>query len=332
MTTTVSANALLALRVVRLEPAAAGVRAITFTRDDGGALPRWQPGNHLELRLPGRLVRHYSLCSDPTSRDVWRIAALDEPDGRGGSAFLCRELRDGDVLESSPPRDNFRYRDGTHPQLFVAGGIGITPLVPMIAAAEASGAPWRLLYLGRSRASMAFTADLDRFGDRVMVHPKDAAGSLDLGTRLDALDAELRSTAPAGEAAQLYACGPTRLIDAVVGWASASPDRATRVHVERFTGVDASPRLDDAPFTVELPDGTEIAVAADESILEAVGRSGIPALNSCREGVCGTCETPVIDGMPDHRDHLLSDEERASNETMMICVSRCIGARLVLDL
>ena len=315
----------LELRVTATETIARDVRTITLSQGDGASLPAWQPGAHLEVQLPGELVRHYSLCSDPADADQWRIAVLHEPEGRGGSAFLHTSLRVGDRLAASVPRDNFGYTPGAHPQLFVAGGIGITPLLPMLRAAERAGADWRLLYLGRSLASMGFTDELAGYGDRVIVHPRDTAGAFDLAAGLDELDGALQGP-------QVYVCGPNRMIDAALEWSENDPARSERLHLERFTGDGAGVREGDEAFVVEIADGTEVEVAADESILAALTRCGVPALNSCQEGICGTCETTVIEGVPDHRDSLLSEDERAANETMMICVSRCLGKRLVLDL
>lgn len=324
------------LRIADRELVAEGIVSLGLVRAEGGALPPWQPGAHIELELPGGLLRQYSLCSDPGERDRWRIAVLHEPEGRGGSVIVHDRLAVGDLLQAGSPRNNFvspdaaPWRPSVAPAdrpavLFVAGGIGITPVLPMVRAAVAAGVDWHLLYLGRRLETMAFRGELAAFGDRVLLHPRGEDGALDLEAELARLC--LPSTA-------IFACGPQRLLDAVEEWCSArhgGAESRPRLHVEKFTPVEAV-REGDTAFEVEIADGTVIEVSADESILAAMTRCRIPALNSCREGNCGTCETFVLEGVPEHRDNVLSGEERASGETMMICVSRSLSGRLVLDL
>lgn len=306
------------LRVLARETVADSVAAFTLGRADGAALPTWSPGSHIDLMLPGGLTRQYSLCSDPADTSVWRVAVLHEPDGRGGSVAAHHHLEAGAVVHADGPRDNFGYRAEAVDVLFIAGGIGITPILSMVRAAELAGANWRMLYLGRSRDSMSFLGELDAYGDRVTVHPSAELGRIDLATAI----ASVGLSNP-----EVFACGPERMLDAL---AECCP--AESLHIERFTGVGTGAEDTDTAFIVETSDGTEIEVAADETILAAMTRCGVPALNSCQEGICGTCETVVLGGIPLHRDQVLSDEERESNETMMICVSRSVGDRLVLEL
>ncbi|MFF5251102.1 PDR/VanB family oxidoreductase [Streptomyces leeuwenhoekii] len=306
------------LVVERCEPAAAGVRALTLRRAGGGALPAWEPGAHVDVLLGPGLERQYSLCGDPADRHTWRIAVLREPDGRGGSAYVHDRLEPGAAVRVRGPRNHFplepaaRYR-------FVAGGIGITPILPMLAAAEAAGAEWTLLYGGRTRASMAFTEELARYGDRVTLAPQDVAGLLDLGSVLDGLP----------DGTLVYCCGPGPLLDAVE---ERCPPAALRT--ERFRPKEPRAGADtDAEFEVELArSGRTVTVPPDRSVLDAVRAAGVEVLYSCTEGTCGTCETDVLEGTPDHRDSVLTPEERAAGQTMLICVSRCRGRRLVLDL
>ena len=297
------------------ERVADDVVRLTLRAPDGGALPAWEPGAHLDLVLGPDLVRQYSLCGDPADRSVLQVAVLREPDGRGGSAHVHERLTDGETLRVRGPRNHFALEPAPR-YLFVAGGIGITPLVPMIAAAEAAGARWRLLYGGRTRASMAFAAELeDRYGDRVELVPQDERGLLDLDAAL-----------AAEPGAAVYCCGPEPLL-------AAMEERCApgTLHVERFTAKPDSGAK--TAFEVELAQsGRTLAVPPDRSVLEVVEESGVPVLSSCREGTCGTCETGVLAGVPDHRDAVLTPAEQEAGDVMMICVSRCAGPRLVLDL
>ncbi|MDH6588487.1 ferredoxin-NADP reductase [Streptomyces sp. SAI-133] len=304
------------LVVDRRDAAADGVLALTLRHPLGEQLPAWEPGAHIDVLLGPGLERQYSLCGDPSDRSCWRIAVLREPEGRGGSAHVHQQLRQGDKVRVRGPRNHFALRPAPRYR-FVAGGIGITPILPMLAAAEEAGAEWTLLYGGRTRGSMAFTEELSRYGDRVTVAPQDETGLLDLAPVLDGVP----------EGTLVYCCGPGPLLDAVEERCPAG-----LLHVERFTPKDR-PEGENTQFEVELAQtGTTITVAPDVSVLDAVRAAGVEVLFSCTEGTCGTCETDVLDGTPDHRDSVLTDEEREAGETMMICVSRCRGKKLVLDL
>jgi ferredoxin-NADP reductase len=276
-----------------------GVVALTF---DGAALPAWTPGAHVDVELRDGLVRQYSLCGSPSE---WRVAVLREPAGRGGSAYVHDSLAVGDRVRVSLPRNTFPLEPASR-YLFIAGGIGITPLLPMIAAVAAQGADWRLRYGGRAWESMAFLPELAAYGDRVCAGP----GLIDLSE----VDSDV----------EVYCCGPEPLLSAVE--ARCDP---TRLHVERF----APKPVSGEQFEVELAQsGCVLTVPSDRSILSVLLDAGVQVLSSCQEGTCGTCETDVLAGTPEHHDTLLTDEERAANETMMICVSRSAGGRLVLDL
>ncbi|WP_327319218.1 PDR/VanB family oxidoreductase [Streptomyces sp. NBC_01235] len=304
------------LIVGQRELAADGVLALTLRHPLGEPLPAWQPGAHVDVVLGPGLERQYSLCGDPGDRYAWRIAVLREPDGRGGSAYVHEQLGQGDKVRVRGPRNHFALRAAARYR-FIAGGIGITPVLPMLAAAEAAGAEWTLLYGGRSRQSMAFTGELARYGDRVTVAPQDETGLLDLGSVLDALP----------EGTLVYCCGPGPLLDAVE---ERCPSGA--LHVERFQAKE-QPVGEDGEFEVELAQsGRTLTVAPGVSVLDTVRAAGVEVLFSCTEGTCGTCETDVLEGTPEHRDSVLTELEREAGETMMICVSRCRGKRLVLDL
>jgi len=299
------------LRVVDKREVAAGVVTLTLAHPRGARLPDWTPGSHVDLVLPGGLVRQYSLCGDRWDAYTYRIGVLREPRGRGGSAYIHDELAAGDLVSIGGPRNNFRLVPAER-YLFVAGGIGITPLLPMVHQADLLGADWRLLYGGRTRASMSFVDELERYGDRVLVRPADEYGLLDLDGFLH------------GDA-KVYCCGPEPLLAAVESRCAA--------RTERFVPKDTGAPARREPFEVELArSGRRLVVPPDQSVLEAVSGAGVNVLSSCRQGTCGTCETGVLSGDPDHRDSILDDTERAAGDCMFICVSRARSDRLVLDL
>ncbi|WP_435061394.1 PDR/VanB family oxidoreductase [Amycolatopsis thermoflava] len=307
------------LEVTAREARAEGVVALTLSRPDGGRLPDWAPGAHIDLVLPNGLTRQYSLCGDRWDAHSYRIGVLREPAGRGGSAYVHDRLRPGDRVGVGGPRNNFPLVPSGR-YLFVAGGIGITPLLPMIHQADLLGADWTLLYGGRRRASMAFTDELAAYGDRVHLVPEDEHGLLDLASWL--------GTPRPGT--KVYCCGPAPLLAAVESACRDWPPFS--LHVERFTAREQAPARDE-PFEVELRrTGTTVTVTPGISVLEAVRGAGVDVLSSCRQGTCGTCETGVLAGVPDHRDSILADHERAAGEVMFVCVSRSCSDRLVLDL
>ncbi len=303
------------------EIVAEDVVAITLSDPEGGALPPWTPGAHVDLLLAPDLIRQYSLCGDPSDDRHIRIGVLRAPDSRGGSVRVHEHLTPGAKARVRGPRNHFPLVDSPR-YLFIGGGIGITPLLPMIAEAEAAGADWTLTYGGRSLASMAFVDELEQYGDRVHLVPQDTAGFPDL----DALLAVPRADT------LVYVCGPEGLLSAVeqrcAGWPPGS------LHLERFSAkLTEAPIEGERAFEVELArTGVSLAVPADQSIFDVVQAAGVSVLGSCLEGICGTCETVVLDGEVDHRDSILSEDEQASNEMMMICVSRCRSDRLTLDL
>jgi ferredoxin-NADP reductase len=299
---------------------AEGVVGISFVAEDQHDLPVWTPGAHIDLLLSGNLERQYSLCGDPSDRRHWRIAVLREPKSRGGSDWLHSRLRRGDILHARGPRNHFELVDaGSY--LYIAGGIGITPLLPMLREADIRAVPWRLLYGGRNRQSMAFSDELTRYGERVRICPEDQYGLLNLKEFLGE---------PRGALA-IYCCGPERLIEAVEALCEEWPDGA--VHVERFQARPGALDGVSAPFKLVLAKANiTCTVRADESIIDALDRVGVYVPRSCGEGTCGTCLTPVIEGIPDHRDSFLMGKKRAANNAMCVCCSRSKTPRLVLNL
>ena len=308
------------LRVTGKEPVADGVVALTLARPDGGRLPDWTPGSHVDLVMPGGLTRQYSLCGDRWDARSYRVGVLRERDGRGGSAYVHDELCAGDPVGIGGPRNNFRLVPAER-YLFIAGGIGITPLLPMIVQAEMLGVEWRLLYGGRTRSSMAFLDELRPYGDKVALVPEDQHGLLDLPAWLP----------DPATGTKVYCCGPAGLLDAVERRCTGWP--AGLLRTERFVAATPEAGTVDGAFEVELHrSGRTLRVGRTQTLLQALGDAGVPVLSSCRQGLCGTCETTVLDGVPDHRDSLLDDAERAAGDCMFVCVSRAGSERLVLDL
>ncbi|WP_199435564.1 PDR/VanB family oxidoreductase [Qaidamihabitans albus] len=297
-----------------------GVVSLELVLPTRELLPAWRPGAHIDVVLPNGLTRQYSLCGSVEDRESWRIGVLREPGGRGVSQWIHDHAGEGTRLRVRGPRNNFPLLPARR-YLFLGGGIGITPLLPMVAEADASGADWVLHYGGRTRSSMAFLDELARHGDRVVITPQDEAGMLDLAAVLDRPD----------ESTVVYCCGPSGLIDAVELYCRSWPPGA--LHVERFVANQAAAGAENQPVEVELAaTGLTVTVPPECSVLEAVEKAGVRVASSCTEGICGSCETPVLEGEPEHRDSVLTDEERADGDIMMICVSRARGGRLVLDL
>ncbi|MHB1171447.1 MAG: PDR/VanB family oxidoreductase [Lacisediminihabitans sp.] len=311
------------LVVVARSHAAEGVEFFELASPAGEAVLPWEPGAHIDVILHSGEERQYSLCGRPDAA-TWRIAVLRETAGRGGSAWLHNELAAGDTLRVRGPRNHFAFSPQTGASyLFIAGGIGITPIAPMLDAAAAADVDYALHYAGRSRVTMALADELeDAHAGRVSIHAADEGNRLDLGTLFAGLD----------PATIIYCCGPARLMDAVQRAVQrAAPARL--LHVERFEAKELGEPVLHESFEVELAlTGTTLTVPPHRSILEVVEDSGVLVLSSCQEGTCGTCETPVLEGEVDHRDSILTPEEQAENRVMYICVSRAACSRLVLEL
>ncbi|MFF4597289.1 PDR/VanB family oxidoreductase [Amycolatopsis sp. NPDC001319] len=299
---------------------AAGVTELTLRHPRDRRLPDWAPGAHIDLVLPNGITRQYSLCGDRWDACSYRVGVLREPRSRGGSSYVHDRLRTGDRVAVGGPRNNFRLVPAPR-YLFVAGGIGITPLLPMVHQAELLGADWRLLYGGRSRTTMGFVDELVPYGDKVTVVPQDEQGLLDLPAWLP----------EAGSQAKVYCCGPEPLLAAVERSCAGYP--AGQLRTERFVPKEQPAPVRDEPFDVELRrSGKTVQVSPGQTVLQAINDVGIQLLSSCRQGTCGTCATTVLAGLPDHRDSLLDDDERAAGDCMFVCVSRSCSDRLVLDL
>lgn len=315
-----SAESALTVTVTRKDCVAEGVVLLHLAAKDGSPLPDWSPGAHVDLILGDGLVRQYSLSGDPADQSHWRLGILREPESCGGSAFICEQLKLGDELEARGPWNNFPLEPAQR-YLFIAGGIEITPIVPMVAEATRNSADWKLVYGGRRRDSMAFLDELGAYGERMTVVPQDQAGLLDLDTILRDED----------DRTLVYCCGPEGLLQAVEDRTRHLP-RGT-LHIERFHGLPLEEATWDGPFEVVFEQsGVTATVEPGQTIIEVAEDMGVPVMYSYSEGTCGTCETRVLQGTVRHRDAYLDEGQRAAGDRMMICVSRSAGPQLVLDL
>ena len=331
MTSTTAAP--LHLRVVETRQLNPLVRRIRLAAPDGSVLPPWTPGAHVRVQvaLPGGASdwRHYSLVNLAADADAgaapteYVIAVRREDDGRGGSRYLHEAVQAGQLLAVEPPKNEFELHDSSGCAVLVAGGIGITPLASMAAQRVAQGAPVRMHYAGRSRELMAFLPELQALlTDSLRVHADAEAGApLDVAALLDACS----------ERDQLYVCGPKPMLDAVLAQTQARGWTRERVHFEVFTTPTVA--AGDHAFEVVLAQsGRSLTVPADQSILDRLIAAGVDPMFDCRRGECGVCTATVLEGEIDHRDYVLSEREKQEGNVMQICISRCKGQRLVLDL
>ncbi|MBN9111700.1 MAG: cytochrome P450/oxidoreductase [Pseudonocardia sp.] len=314
----------LRVEVTGVEKKADDVIALTMAAADGSPLPDWAPGSHVELHLPSGRIRQYSLCGHPES-PTWTVAVLRAEAGRGGSKEVHDVVRDGLALTVRGPRNRFPLVDAPG-HLLLAGGIGVTPLLAIARDLVARGQRPRMVYGGRTRSSMAFADELTALlGDDLRLVPQDTDG-------IPNLAALVAATEP-GTA--IYCCGPSVMIDAATVVCEAA-GRSADLHVERFTAPSDQPVWDtsgDRAFGVVLArTGRTVTVPADQRLIDAL-REEIPTLSyDCEQGYCGACETRVLDGTPEHRDTVLTDDDRASGATMIVCVGRARSASLTLDL
>lgn len=313
----------LSLRVDAVQMVAATIRQVELVSADGRPLPPFTAGSHINLKLPGELSRSYSLTNGPETRDRYVIGVNRDAASRGGSAYIVDRLQVGDVLQVDPPHNTFHLVEDAEQSAFFAGGIGITPILAMIRQLEALGRPWVLHYACRNRASAAFLPELEALEaagpGRVHLHFDDEAG------RVFPL---LKIAATIPKVAHVYCCGPGRMIEVFRASAGWRPE--DNVHIEHFVGTKAKPTT---AFDVELRRrGTTLHVPVGETILDVLLNNGVHVAHSCKEGVCGSCETRVLDGVPEHMDNVLSPRERAANEVIMVCCSGCSSGKLVLDI
>ena len=308
------------LRVAAAARIAEDIHRFDLVHPDGAELPAFTAGSHLKVRVPNGLVRRYSLCSDPNDVSGYSIAVKREAGGAGGSVSLCDGVQAGDTLPCTAPHNDFPLRGRPTSHVFIAGGIGITPIMSMIQALEAEGGPaWKLYYLTRSPAHTAFREELRAYGSRIVTHH-------DGGHPDRAFDLWPVLEQPRGR--HVHCCGPRGLMQAVRDMTGHWPGSA--VHFEDF-GAGAVARPDDRAFRVRLArSGTVVDVPAGMTMLEAIRSAGGTLPSSCETGTCGTCRTALLAGTPEHRDLVLMEHEKAA--FVMPCVSRAASDELVLDL
>ncbi|QSI32184.1 cytochrome P450 [Variovorax sp. RKNM96] len=310
--------------VERVTAVADGIVKLRLVSPDGKPLPRWTAGSHIDVECgTPDLSRQYSLCGDPDEAGVFEIAVLHEPAGRGGSAWVHANAKAGDRLRIRGPRNHFRLDESLKKAIFIAGGIGITPVSAMARRAKALGMDYELHYSGRSRASMALLDELAALhGERLRIYAADE------GRRND-MEALLGQPEPG---VQVYACGPLRMLEALEHCCAAWPEGALRVEHFESTLATLDPSKEHA-FDVELKDsGIVVTVPPDQTLLSALRAANVDVQSDCEEGLCGSCEVRVLGGKVDHRDVVLTRSERDANTKMMACCSRACEGRLVLEL
>ncbi|NML14844.1 PDR/VanB family oxidoreductase [Azohydromonas caseinilytica] len=317
----------LSVRVARKAVEAADICSLELVAADGSTLPGFSAGSHIDVHLPGGIVRQYSLCNDPAETHRYLIAVLRDPGSRGGSIAVHDAVQEGDELCISAPKNHFALAHEAKKSLLLAGGIGVTPILCMAERLAVMGASFEMHYAARSRERTAFVDRIQgaAFADKVQFHFDDG----DAEQRLD-LPGLLMQAQPG---THLYVCGPKGFMDAVLGTARAQGWGEAQLHWEFFSGADAAPRADDGSFEVQLASsGRVIAIAPDKTVTQALAEAGVEILVSCEQGVCGTCLTRVLQGEVDHRDAYLTPEEQAANDQFTPCCSRAKSPRLVLDL
>lgn len=315
----------LKVRIVRKAVEARDIVSLELAPLDGGHLPAFSAGSHIDVEIRPGLVRQYSLCNDPTETHRYQIGVLRDPASRGGSVAVHDELAEGQVVTISHPRNHFPLVPAKRSLLF-AGGIGVTPILCMAERLAQTGADFEMHYCARSADRAAFVERIRNagFADRVYLHydDGDAGQKLDLGALLETADADTH----------LYVCGPSGFIEFVTQTAQGRGWSDDRIHFEYFAGQQIDTSCDQ-PFEVKLASsGRVVTVPATQTVVAALRDAGVEIEVSCEQGICGTCLTRVLDGEPDHRDNYFTDEEKAANDQFLPCCSRAKSKQLVLDL
>ena len=312
--------ATLPLRLLAIRYGALDTCLYEFGALDGQPLPAYEPGAHIDVHLPGGLMRQYSLARPYRADQGYLVGIKLDPKTRGGSKWLHEAARVGTTFHVGAPRNNFPLKEDAPHVVLVAGGIGITPIWCMAQRLEEIGAAFELHYAVRTRADAAFLGELERMAPRLKLHVDAEAEAV-----LDVTSIAAR----ARKDAHLYCCGPAPMLEAFEAACQGRP--AEQVHVEYFSAPELKP-LEGGFIVVLAKSGREFEVAPGSTILETLRQAGLTVPASCEQGVCGTCETTILDGVPDHRDLLLTPAEKAAGKTMMICCSGSLSDRLVLDL
>jgi len=321
-----SSASTLSVRVARKAQEATDICTFELVGVDGAALPAFSAGSHVDVHLPGGLTRQYSLCNDPTETHRYLIGVLRDPASRGGSLALHAQVQEGQVLQISTPKNHFGLAHDARRSLLLAGGIGVTPILCMAERLAMTGADFAMHYCTRSRDRAAFLQRItaSRYAPRVQFHFDD--GAADQKLDLFALLADPQA------GVHLYVCGPKGFMDAVLATARAQGWPESQLHYE-FFGAEVARSDSDAGFEVQLASsGRVITVAKDQTVTQALSAAGVEVQTACEQGVCGTCLTRVLSGVPDHKDMYLTPEEQAANDQFTPCCSRAKTARLVLDL
>lgn len=310
---------LIDVRVNAVHVLATDIKLFELQRPDGQPLPAVEAGAHIGVRLPNGIIRQYSLLSPDSNPLSYSIGVKKDPQSTGGSLYMHDQLREGDIIQIEMPRNNFPLVEAASSSVLFAGGIGITPIWCMVQRLDALQQPWHLYYACRTRGDAAFLSELEP-RENVTLHFDDEHGGevLDIAAIVNSASSDTH----------LYCCGPAPMLAAFENATSTWP--SDHVHIEYFTAKEES--ATSGGFVVELARSkVEVFVPEGKSILYALREAGIDVPSSCEEGVCGSCEMRVLSGIPDHRDAILSEPERAANNTMMICCSGCKSDRLVLD-
>ncbi|MDK9607583.1 PDR/VanB family oxidoreductase [Lelliottia wanjuensis] len=310
---------MLTLQVIRRE-LQGEVVLLTLAHVDGIPLPTFRAGAHIDLHLSADLIRPYSLCSDPKDAQHYQLGVLKDSRSTGGS-LAAHALREGDEIQVSEPRNLFALDDAAAHSLLIGGGIGITPMLAMAAELHAAGRSFSLHYCARSRSQAAFIPQLENapFAERLHLHFSD-----EQRLNLEAVLCDVPDNT------HVYTCGPTRLMDAVTDRAKAQGYRQEQIHQECFS---AEVQTGGTAFeVVAATSGISVKVLENQTIVEALAQAGLKVNVSCKQGICGSCLTDVLEGEPDHRDHYLTDEEKADGDQILLCCSRAKCARLVIDL
>ncbi len=311
---------LLSVQVTAMRLEAKGIVSIELGKPDQDNLPSFEAGSHIDLHLANGLVRSYSLLSSPQNQTHYIVAVLNDRDSSGGSRFIHEKLRVGDLIAISAPRNNFSVDFSAEHSVLIAGGIGVTPIMCMLNDLRAKKKQVEVLYCARSRSEAAFVDMLSQYPEVQFHFDDEQSAPPDLKSYLDKRPKD----------SHVYCCGPTKMLDAFENLCEAL--HMPNVHVEHFAAAEDMQSVQNDEYVVTLSQSNKtISVPAGKSLLDAILDAGVNIDHSCREGICGACETKVLEGIPDHRDNVLTKSERAANKTIMVCVSGCICKKLILD-